>query len=201
MQHRSKFQFIPLLPAIPKAPTVRTRLTGKQPPKPDQPKPPQQRKLKSHKNTVAGTVWSPDDLAQIDTAKDWRQKQQYQKILLHNHTAASRQKHTIGLERIDKVYRCTLCHRTNSNLSKLMLDTCGGSQDNSRGHHTPRGSVIIQKRQKLVQNHNTNRDTQHEFHQPQTSDDPLKCLHCGAEDSEGWRRFAKLAKQTCPLAP
>lgn len=198
------FKFIPSLPPIPKPlwvpPTARTRIIGKQSPKPDQPKLPSQRKVKSHKNTVAGIEWSPEDLAQIETAKDWRQKQQYQKKLLHNHTAASHQKHIIGLERIDKVYRCSLCQRTNSNLSKLMLDTCGGSQDNSRGYHVPRGSVILQKRQKLVQNHNTSRDTQDEFNLPKTNDDPLKCLHCGAADSEGWRRFAKMAKQTCPLA-
>ena len=198
------FKFVPVLPAVPRplwtAPAVRTRLHGKQPPKPEVQIAVQQRKVKSHKSTVVSITWTPAEKERIEAATDWRQKQQFEKILLHNRTARLQEKHVIGLERINKVYQCTTCHRTNSNLSKLLLDKCGGSNHDDRGSHVPRNSVMLQQRQALIREHNNHRGVQHEFRLPQQYDDALKCIHCGAENAEGWRRFAALAKQVCPCA-
>ena len=81
----------------------------------------QKRVVKSHKNTVAGVEWNRQETRQIASASDWREKQQFQNILLHNRHATKINKHVISLERVNSTFVCSICQRSNVNLSKLLL--------------------------------------------------------------------------------
>lgn len=198
------FKFVPLLPPVPKVlwttEVAKVRLTGKQNPPEHVPSPSQKRVVKSYKNTVAGVEWTREETRQIASASDWREKQQFQKILLHNRNATNINKHVISLGRVNSKFVCSICQRSNVNLSRLLLDTCGGSSETNRGTHVPRSSVMLQKRQQLVNNRNAQSTHHHVFGVPENADSPVACTRCGAQDPEGWRRFARFAKMTCPLA-
>ena len=78
----------------------------------------QKRVVKSHKNTVAGVEWNRQETRQIASASDWREKQQFQNILLHNRHATKINKHVISLERVNSTFVCSICQRSNVNLSQ-----------------------------------------------------------------------------------
>ena len=71
-------------------------MVGKQKPPPLMPAPSQKRNVKSHKDTIAGVVWT---LAEQEQTQGWREQQQFQKVLLHNRTAEERHLHKICLGR------------------------------------------------------------------------------------------------------
>ena len=198
------FRFVPVLPTyskslwFPSKPKV--RLVGKQTPATAVPAPSQRRNVKSHKETVASVTWTCREISIISTATDWRHKQQIEKVLFHNRTATTDGKHVIGAARIDKSFRCEICSRKNVNLSKLMLDQCSGVNESGTKYHTPRDGVKLRNRQALVRDHNARATFHHVLKDPLQSSDPVTCIHCGAKDPEGWRRFHRFAKQTCPFA-
>ena len=119
------FKLVPLLPPVPRVlwttEAAKVRLTGKQKPPEYVPSLSQKRVVKSHKNTVAGVEWNRQETRQIASASDWREKQQFQNILLHNRHATKINKHVISLERVNSTFVCSICQRSNVNLSKLLL--------------------------------------------------------------------------------
>ena len=97
-------------------------------------------------------------------------------------------------------FSCLRCPRTDCILGHFINDSCGGLHDEDTQGKPPRNSVMSAKRQKLVAEHNSNRTRQHVLLPPLHADDAVKCSLCGAVDREGWRRFSRFTKMTCPMA-
>ena len=192
-----------VLPAYEKPlwiPAEKRRLTGKQQPPHSASEQPVRRNVESHKPKVAGVTWTEDEHSILATASEWRHRQQLEKILLRNRDALQNAKHLINHERSQSKFSCTRCKKTNTNLSKLIKDGCGGVTDANSYTHHPRASVQLKKRTQLVSDHNERRDFHHQIVSPTAVDSPVQCHLCGATENEGWRRFIRFAKQTCPLS-
>ena len=91
-------------------------MVGKQKPPPLVPAPSQKRNVKSHKDPIAGVVWTLAEQEQIDSAQGWREQQQFQKVLLHNRTAEERHLHKISLGRTNGKFVCLICSRKKQSL-------------------------------------------------------------------------------------
>lgn len=82
-----------------------------------------------------------------------------------------------------------------------MKDHCGGTEDTNAGlGKAPRNSIKLANRKELVQKHNAARSVHHLLVMPVHAESAVMCQLCGTEDPEGWRRFARFAKQICPMS-
>ena len=165
------------------------------------PKP--KRVVRSHKEEVRHVVWTPEEVSEFQDVSHWRDRQRIQKRLLHNRDALDKGKHFVLPHAEGEPAVCRVCGRSNISLSKFLRESCGGSVDKDALPSNPRvarDSVRLQKRAKLVNDHNLNRGDKHRLCVPTRISDVPKCADCGAEHVHGWRRFGKLIKQVCPMS-
>ena len=161
----------------------------------------------SHKTNLITISWTAVEQLEIDTATNWRHRARIEKRLLHNRTATSLNKHTLLPFDQTTNIQCEVCQKSTSvsNLSKFLKETCGGEIDrvHPTNHRQARASVQIEKRQKLVKDHNAiaTQFALHTFRLPVSADDPLKCDRCHSQDPEGCKCFLRHSKRKCYLAP
>ena len=206
MQHTERlgrnFKFALVWPPYPTPlwnPSTKKRLIGKQKPPPEVPPASARRNVKAHKQTISGVQWNDEETQHLATAVDWRHRQLLEKILVHNRTSQENNLHQISLVRTNQVFSCTACARQNKNLSKFLKDKCGGAHDVAAQVHFPRHSVLLEKRKKLVIDHNNRRINHHLIVVPASANDPVHCSICHKSDSEAWRRLARFSKAIRPL--
>ena len=172
------------------------RIVGKQSPSVvAAPKP--KRVMRSHKNEVRHVVWTPEEMMEFQDEPHWRDRQRIQKRLLHNRDALALP-HGEGEPVV-----CRECGRSNISLSKFLRESCGGSLDKDALPSNPRvarDSVRLQKRVKLVNDHNLNCGDKHRLCVPTHVSEEPQCADCGAVHVHGWRRFGHLIKQICPMS-
>lgn len=104
-------------------------LFGKQAPPSSYQPPKPRRVVKSHKAAMFNVHWTPAEKALLEQAVDWRENQRLEKNLHHNREASSLGKHVIQITPVGTPASCSVCNRSNPNLGKLLLDSCGGSFD------------------------------------------------------------------------
>ena len=181
----------------------RMRLTHKQPAPAAYQQPAARRIVKSHKEQAKNIVWSIAEIQQLEGAGDWRARYRLQKILLNNRNAELNHKHVIQQVGTNKIsFKCSLCQKTTTNLSRLTEDTCGGLED--RDVSLPGGkrfSVVMNKRLQIVANHNQNRVHQHLLKTPTNTEELPECTLCQRQQTwQGWKRIQRFMRETCSQA-
>ena len=184
------------------------RLRGKQTPITDFTQASQKRVVVSHKASTQSVQWEPQEQDELNKASDWRARQRVEKRLLHNRTAEQLGKHILAPFQQNQTLCCIVCCKTtgHSNLSKFLRELCGGphEHDVADSLRAARPSVKLAQRANTVQTHNqqvyADKSNLHVFRIPSSLTDELSCEVCNATITEGWRRFGKFARRTCPLS-
>ena len=135
--------------------------------------------VKSHKASIQGAAWTDHEIQVLQQARDWRDKQRLEKIIVHNRSADTEKNHKLPLNEHSDIHTCEKCPKTSKNLSKFLKDTCGGAADYERA--LPGGrrvSVILTQREQIVREHNLSRTTQHHLAIPTDPDELPTCSLC-----------------------
>ena len=140
---------------------------------------------------MVNVQWTEPDKALLAQADNWRAKQRLEKILYHNRDALDNHKHVITPTPVGQPVSCSVCFRTNSNLCKFLMDSCGGAFDQA--------NAVPGERK--ANEHNLKTNHGHWLCVPTTLDELPSCSVCGAQQTwEGWKRVQKFLRQTCPFA-
>ena len=96
-------------PPILYVPQTKKRMWGKQPAPAEYQTQKTRRIVKSHKATMQGVAWTDHEIQVLQQARDWRDKQRLQKIIVHNRSADTEKKHKLPLNEHTDVHTCEKC--------------------------------------------------------------------------------------------